>query len=165
MMIFSCPVTGLLSRPLEITDVTHLRVRILQFLICINQVENFGKIALIGSHSLLPIALLKMNLINEKGLYMCLFASKETVEFLMVIYPFYLTDSFDTDEMNPLESALELLESINQDFNISLPDYKNACISLKELVCVFVLSLRLLYLLSCLSLIFPHSGPPIKATL
>lgn len=142
-MIFSCPVTGLLSRPLEITDVTHLRVRILQFLICINQVENFGKIALIGSHSLLPIALLKMNLINEKGLYMCLsvIASKETVEFLMVI-SLYLTDSFDTDEMNPLESALELLESINRDFNISLPDYKNACISLKELVCVFVLSLR-----------------------
>lgn len=162
-MIFSCPVTGLLSRPLEITDVTHLRVRILQFLICINQVENFGKIALIGSHSF-PIALLKICLINEKGLYMCLFASKETVGFLMVI-SLYLTDSFDTDEMNPLESALELLESINQDFNISLPDYKNACISLKELVCVFVLSLWLLYLLICLSLIFPHSGPPIKATL
>lgn len=49
--------------------------------------------------------------------------------------------------MSPLESALGLLESINQDFNIPQQDYKNVCTSLKELVCIFVLPFLLLLVL------------------
>lgn len=114
-----CPLAGLLNRPLEVTDATQLKIRVLQFMIRVNEVESLGKICFIRMSWLIPVQ-----------------------------FQYFLNHSadvsFGADQISPLESALRLLESINHDFNIPQQDYKNVCTSIKELVRIFVLPFFLL---------------------
>lgn len=56
--------------------------------------------------------------------------------------------------MNTLEVALDLLEGINSRFEISPQDYITVCTPLKQLVCIFVFALWLLYLFNLYELHF-----------
>lgn len=47
--------------------------------------------------------------------------------------------------MSPLESALTLLERINEEFSISQEDYKNVRALIKELVCALFSNILLLF--------------------
>lgn len=47
--------------------------------------------------------------------------------------------------MSPLESALTLLEHINEEFSISQEDYRKVCTSIKELVCALFSNILMLF--------------------
>lgn len=136
-----CPVAGLLQRPLEITNTSELKIRMFEFLVCINAVKNPGKIASIGSHSLRPIDLVQH-------------AENSNIQS-------FPTDSFNTDQISALETALELLENINSRFDISTQDYITACTPLQELVCISVLALWLLDVFNLFELDF---FPPVRSS-
>ncbi|KAM7423863.1 hypothetical protein PAMA_000294 [Pampus argenteus] len=75
-----------LARPFESTDITSIKLRVMQFICRINEGER-------------------------------------------------LDVSFDSDEtVTPLESALMLLESMNQEYNLPQQDFENVCTSVKEMI-------------------------------
>nr|XP_046239253.1 telomeric repeat binding factor a [Scatophagus argus] len=76
---------SVLVRPLEVTDATQIKIRVLQFLSRINEGES-------------------------------------------------LDVSFESDQISPLESAMILLEHINQEFSIPQQDFENVCTALKEMI-------------------------------
>jgi len=46
---------------------------------------------------------------------------------------------FESDQsISPLESALVLLENMNEEFRIPQQDFESACTSLKEMVSAFI---------------------------
>ncbi|KAM7406328.1 hypothetical protein PAMP_000712 [Pampus punctatissimus] len=75
-----------LVRPFESTDITSIKLRVMQFICRINEGER-------------------------------------------------LDVSFDSDEsVSPLESALMLLENMNQEYNLPQQDFENVCTSVKEMI-------------------------------
>lgn len=57
---------------------------------------------------------------------------------LSIALPLPTGTSFEPDRsISPLESALMLLENMNQEYSIPQQDFDNVCTSLKEMVSVF----------------------------